>query len=185
LDKIMPHPNLKVPEKVSFEQAIELTHSLISQIEAGELSEAETAIYLTDLVKTDFGSRGFFVTYLTSDSSLPDNPSTAVIEALRTNSEIVADLLVKNLAMSVASTVAHRRNDNQEMVASSERVTRRTANIIQLLQVPAISQHSQNLLETITTQEGSYKSFLERWGYDAEQQQAISQALKLVIPAAE
>lgn len=180
----MPNSSLKVPEKVSFEQAIELTQSLISQIEAGELSEEEVTVYLTDLVKSDFGSRGFFVSYLTSDSSLPDDPSPAVIQALRTNSEIVADLLVKNLAMSAASAVAHRRNHNPEMVASSERVTRRTANLIELLQVPAIYQHSQNLLETLTTKEGSYKSFLERWGYDAEQQQAICQALKLVIPAA-
>ncbi len=52
-----------------------------------------------------------------------------------------------------------------------------------MIQVPAIYQHSQNLLETVTTKEGSYKAFLERWGYDAEQQQAICQALKLVIPA--
>ncbi|HEY9695163.1 MAG TPA: hypothetical protein V6D15_23420 [Oculatellaceae cyanobacterium] len=179
----MQNSNLKVPEKVSFEQAIELTQSLISQIEAGELSEEEIAVYLADLFKTDFGSRGFFVSYLTSDSSLPDSPSPAVIQALKTNSEIIADLLVKNLAMSAASTVAHRRNNNPEMVASSERVTRRTTNLIELLQVPAIYQHSQNLLETVTNKEGSYKSFLERWGYDAEQQQAICQALKLVIPA--
>ncbi len=180
----MPDFSLKVPEKVTFEQAIELTQSLISQIEAGELSEREIAAYLTDLVKTDFGSRGFFVSYLTSDSSLPDNPSQAVIQALRANSETVADLLVKNLAMSAASAVAHRRNHNQEMVASSGIVTRRTANLIELLQLPAIYQHSQNLLETVTNKEGSYKAFLERWGYDAEQQQAICQALKLVIPAA-
>lgn len=179
----MENSHLKVPEKVTFEQAIELTQSLISQIETGELSEAEIAVYLTDLVKTDFGARGFFVTYLTSDSTLPDNPSQAVIQALRTNSETVADLLVKNLAMSAASAVAHRRNHNQEMVASSEKVTRRTANLIKLLQLPAIDQHSQNLLETVTTKEGSYQAFLERWGYDAEQQQAICQALNLVIPA--
>ena len=180
----MSNSHLKVPEKVSFEQAIELTQALISKIEAGELPESEITVYLTDLVKSDFGSRGFFVSYLTSDSSLPDHPSPAVIQALRTNSKIVADLLVKNLAMSAASAVAHRRNHDQEMVASSERVTRRTTNLIELLQLPVIDQHSQNLLETITTKEGSYKSFLERWGYDAEQQQAISQALKLVIPAA-
>jgi hypothetical protein len=36
----------------------------------------------------------------------------------------------------------------------------------------------KQLLETIQTGSGEYQSFLERWGYDSEQQEAIAQALQ-------
>jgi hypothetical protein len=179
---IMHSFNLKVPEAVTFEQAIALTQSLLSQAEAGEVSEPEIAAHVAELVKTENGARGFFVTYLTSEVSIADNPSTLVVQALRSNPHIVAELLVKNLAMSAAQAVFHRRNHKQEMAEGSERVRKRTARLIELVELPCVYDISQKLLETAATGEGSYKAFLQRWGYDAQQRQAICQALKQVIP---
>ena len=39
----------------------------------------------------------------------------------------------------------------------------------------------QQLRQTITTGKGTYQDFLQRWGYDAEQQQAIAHVLSQVI----
>jgi len=69
----------------------------------------------------------------------------------------------------------------EEMAQSSEQVCERTARLIELVELPSVHEHSQKLLETAATGEGSYKAFLERWGYDPEQRQAICQALKQVI----
>lgn len=170
----------EVPRSVTFEQAIALTQSLLSPMEAGD-REAEIAAALKALVKSENGARGFFVTYLTDSGSLADNPSTSVLEALRSAPDIVAELLVKNLAMSAAMAVTHRRNRNGSMATQSERVLARTTHLIELLQLPDVYELAQKLRDSATTGEGSYKAFLERWGYDQEQRQVIQQAVTQVI----
>ena len=171
---------LEVPE-MTFEQAIALTQSLLSQAEAGEREDPEIAALIAELVKTENGARGFFVTYLTSEVSIADNPSTLVVQALQSSPEVVAELLVKNLAMSAAQAVLHRRNHKEDMAEASERVRKRTAHLIKLVDLTSVYERSQKLLESAATGEGSYKAFLERWGYDAEQRQVIYQTFKQVI----
>ena len=172
---------IEVPEAVTFDAAIALTQSMLSQMEAGELSPAEIAAAISGLVKSENGARGFFVTYLTDSRSYADNPSPAVVQALRSAPEIVAELLVKNLAMSAAMAVTHRRNQNQAMAQQSERVRSRTTRLIELIELPCVHERAQRLWQSATTGEGSYKPFLERWGYDVEQRQVIRQALAQVI----
>lgn len=178
----MPESPLTVPSDITFEGAIALTQSLLGQMEALTLSPAEISAILTDLVKSENGARGFFVTYLTSEGSLADHPSQEVVQALRSSPDIVGELLAKNLAMSAAMALTHRRNGNEEMAQSSEQVRDRTAHLIKLVQLDAVYERCRKLLESAATGEGSYKAFLERWGYDAQQRQLMCQALESVIP---
>ncbi len=161
-----------IPEPITFEQAISFTQSLLS--EAHELSASEIA----QLVKTENGARGFFVTYLTSDSALASRPTPEIIQALRSQKEIVSELLVKNLAMSTAQTLFHHRRQDEEMAQSSQRVQERTARLIKLVDLDLVYEKSQQLIETIKTSSGSYQAFLERWNYDFEQRQAINEAMQ-------
>lgn len=172
--------NQTVPDAITFEQAIDLTHSLLAQMETG-LPESELEATLIKLVSSENGARGFFVTYLTDDRPFADQPSPAVVNALKTSPDIVAELLVKNLAMSTAMIIAHRRNQNEVMASGSDRVQRRTANLMQLVQLPQVSEKATQLHESATTSEGAYKAFLDRWGYDAEQRQAIRQVMERAI----
>lgn len=172
----MSNSPLEVP--VTFEQAIAQTQALLSQAEVEESPEIVAAI--AELVKTESGARGFFATYLTS-ASIADNPSIPVIQALQSNPDVVADLLIKNLAMSAAQAVFHRRNHKEDLAEASEQVRQRTARLIKLVNMPAVYDCSEKLLASATTGEGSYKGFLERWGYDAEQRQVICKALQQVI----
>jgi hypothetical protein len=172
---------LSVPETVSFEEAIALTQELLSQIEAGQLSETDIQTAIASLVKSQNGARGFFVTYLTDNRQLADKPTPAVFGALETAPETVPELLVKNTAMSSAMAVHHRRNGDEEMAASSERVRSRNIHLIQNLNLPALKTTAQELYHSATTGEGVYKDFLERWGYDEEQRKAISQALEPLV----
>ncbi len=173
-----------VPDAISFEDAIALTQSLLAEIEQGSLSDPEIERTIAALAASENGARGFFVTYLTDLRSLADHPSSAVVDGLRSSPEIVSELLVKNLAMSTAMILTHTRNQNLDMAQGSERVQRRTTHLIQQTQLAQVQTKIHSLLESIASGAGQYQSFLERWGYDAAQRQAIAQALQSIVKRA-
>ena len=170
-----------IPETVTFEEAIALSQSLMAQIATGETPQ-DMAETIAQLVKTENGARGFFVTYLTSEGTFADNASPEVIQALQTSPDIVAELLVKNLAMSTATANAHRRDDNEQLAQGSDRVRRRTTRLIEQLEMPKVRELALALRESAVTGAGIYKAFLQTWGYDAEQKQVICQALDRILP---
>ena len=160
-------------KSLSFPQAIASTQSLMEQINSHSLSEADIQQQVESLLSSKNGGRGFFVAYLTSDSSLGDHPSSGIIDGLKSTATISGDLLVRNLAMSSAMAIAHARNSDAENLAGSQRVCRRTSNLIQKLNLQSINQELQKLQQTLEAGEGEYSDFLQRWGYDTEQKKAI------------
>ncbi len=173
--------SLLASETITFEAAIALTQSLLTEIEANRLSQAEIEQAVASLVKTPNGARGFFVTYLTDDRPLADKPSSGVLDALRDAPVIVAELLVKNLAMSAAMVVHHSRQEKPEMAAGSARVQARSHHLIQTLQMPACQTLAEQMLEDLQTGQGEYEEFFQRWGYDGEQKDAIGSAVRGAI----
>ncbi|MBD2462792.1 hypothetical protein H6G89_17270 [Oscillatoria sp. FACHB-1407] len=167
--------------EITFEEAIALTQTMLDQLEQGQLSDAQLEGAIASLVGTENGARGFFVTYLSDPRPVADQPTASVIQGLQAATEIVAELLVKNLAMSSAMAVAHRRNGNEEMAQGSDRVRSRTVCLIQQLHSTAIADRARQLHESTTTGEGAYHAFLKRWGYDAEQRQVIQQAMEGIL----
>ncbi|MEQ9367963.1 MAG: hypothetical protein RIG63_02875 [Coleofasciculus chthonoplastes F3-SA18-01] len=172
---------MDIPKDVTFDDAIALTQSLMTQLSAGELSPVDAAGAIAQLVKTTNGARGFFVTYLTADDSLADTPSPEVIQALQSSPDTVAELLVKNLAMSAAMAITHRRNQNEDLAQGSDRVRIRTIHLIEQINLPQVQEKVVALRESAITGEGSYKAFLERWQYDAQQREIIRHTLDRVI----
>lgn len=164
-------------QSLSFQDAINATQSLMEKMVNNQLDESEIERALSSIVSSKSGARGFFVPYLTSELTLADNPSSGVINALKTSPEIVGELLVKNLAMSSGMAVTHRRNNDESSALSSERVTRRTANLIDLVNLDLIREELSKLQTTIATGKGEYQDFLNRWGYDRQQQEVIQQAI--------
>lgn len=153
----------------------------MSQMTVGELSAPEISEAIAQLVKSENGARGFFVTYLTSEDTLADNPSLEVIQALQSSPDIVTELLVKNLAMSSAQAITHRRKGNEEMAQGSDRVRSRTLSLMEKLQLPQLQERSVALYKSAKTGEGIYQAFLQRWGYDTQQRQVICDALEQVM----
>jgi hypothetical protein len=165
---------------LSFEAAIALAQGLLAA--PPHPDALQTAI--TELVQTDNGARGFFVTWLTGDSPLADQPPAAVLTALKTAPERVAELLTKNLAMSTAMEITHLRQQAPEQAAGSARVQQRTRHLIQLLQaeLPVLTDCLQELATSVTPADGGkYQGFLQRWGYDLEQRQAIQAVVAQVL----
>ncbi|GAC1450176.1 MAG: hypothetical protein NVS2B14_06680 [Chamaesiphon sp.] len=173
--------SLLVPKDITFSGAIAFTQTLLEKMETGELSPDEISTAISRLIKAENGARGFFVTYLTSDLALADNPSQDVVQALQTNPEIIAELLVKNLAMSAAQVLSHRRQGNEELAQASEQVRDRTAHLIGKVKLTSVYENGRKLWESALTGEGSYKEFLERWNYDKQQRQAICEVLDLYL----
>jgi hypothetical protein len=171
--------DLATPD-ISFPGAIAYTNALIAKIEAEAIEPAEIKQAIATLVASQNGARGFFVAYLTSDSAIGDRSPQSVIEALATAPETVAELLAKNVAMSAAMSIAHERNDDEQMQKSSQRVCKRSIKLIQKLRLKAIATEIEALLHSLKTDEGEYVQFLKRWGYDAEQRQAIKTVLELI-----
>lgn len=169
--------NPKISDNLTFEEAIDVTQSLLGKIKKNELPIAEIESTITALVKTQNGARGFFVAYLTGDNSFADHPTKEVINALKTSPEIVCELLVKNLAMSTATAIIHQRNDDQDMAQGSEQVRRRTRDLIKQLSCDTLASHLNQLKESIQQNQGEYTDFLKRWKYDTEQREAIYQTL--------
>ncbi|NJR66524.1 MAG: hypothetical protein HC772_16350 [Leptolyngbyaceae cyanobacterium CRU_2_3] len=177
----MINPALVVPDAVTFEQAIALTQALLTELEQGNLSEAEIQAAIAALVQSKNGGRGFFVTYLTDERSLADQPSEAVVSALQSSPTIVAELLVKNLVMSSAMAITHRRHQNEPMAQGSDRVRQRSAHLIQKIQLPEVAEIAQQLQASAATGTGEYQEFLDRWGYDAEQRHTIEAVVKDIL----
>ena len=161
-------------KNMTFEEAISYTENLLKRSDVEELQlESE----ISTLVQTSNGARGFFVCFLTGEWQLADNPSSGIIKALQSEPNEIAELLVKNLAMSTAMAIVHQRAGNSEQAQGSNRVAKRTALLIKkvdLVEVRTIASQMQNSANTNT---GEYVSFLEKWGYDVEQKQAIANVL--------
>jgi hypothetical protein len=172
---------LTVPDRIKFDEAIELTQTFLTQLKTNEFASDRIQDFVAALLQTANGARGFFVTYLTSPDPVCDEPRAEIVMALQAHPEIAADLLVKNIAMSTAQQLYHQRRNDPEMVASSATVAARTTKIVQQLNLPLIQDLCRELVDTIQTGTGSYSDFLTRWGYDDEQKNAIAQAVSKLL----
>jgi hypothetical protein len=172
---------LSVPTNLKFDEAIGLTQTFLTKLNKNELTSAEILAFVSELVQTANGARGFFVTYLTAPDPICDEPQPEVIAALQAHPEVAADLLVKNIAMSTAQQIYHHRRSDTEMMASSATVATRTAQIINRLNLTQIQAMCRELVKTIETGTGDYNEFLTRWGYDDEQKQAIARSVTQLL----
>jgi len=170
------------PLEPSFPQALEIATQWLALWEAGELSDEVLADRVSELVASRDGARGFFVVSLAGDSPLMDRLPDSVALVLRAGGDGVVDLTVRNLAMSTAMAVQHKRSGDGAMQAGSERVQARSTELLRLLEPALVKQRLETLLAA-TAGRGEDVAFLDRWGYDAEQRMAITAALLAVAEA--
>jgi hypothetical protein len=102
------------------------------------------------------------------------------LNALKSSPEIISELLVKNLVMSSAMVIYHTRQNAPEMAEGSQRVRSRSLDLIKSLQLSSINSLVEQMRQSLTTKEGDYQEFLQKWGYDEEQKQAMLQTLELL-----
>jgi len=162
-------------QKPTFKEAMQASMLWCKSWENDEISDEVISDRIGELIKTVEGARGFFVVSLSIDCPLMDRFPDALIFQLRSSGEIVVDLTVKNLAMSSAMIITHRKNnDPQEM--QSERIKIRCIELLKLLDSTQVKERLDVLLEA-TKGNGTDLKFLKKWGYNDEQINAISESI--------
>jgi hypothetical protein len=174
-------PSLTVKENIRFDEALQLTQVFLEALKQQQLTAAEITTFIGDLVKTENGARGFFVIFLTGEDEICDLPHPEIIEGLKASPDITADLLVKNMAMSTAQAIFHRRSQNEEQAQSSLTVAKRSAEMIRQLDSPQIAALMEKMIATIQNGGGEYTDFLNRWGYDDEQRATIADVMGRLV----
>lgn len=164
----------------TFQQAMEITAQWLALWENGELSDEVLADRVAELVASRDGGRGFFVVSLAGECPLMDRLPEPLAMQLRAAGAGVVDLTARNLAMSTAMALHHQRQADLGQQAGSERVQARCTELLRLLEPDAVKQRLETLLAAASKGEGDDVAFLDRWGYDAEQRQAIAAAIEAV-----
>lgn len=169
-----------VPPDLTFEQAIALTQDLLDSNPSEDVLESA----IGSLIQSVNGARGFFVTFLTSDSPLADQPTPGILQGLRSNPDAIADLMAKNIVMPTAMAITHQRNGNLDLAASSHQTQQRSIQLVQQLQLPEITTQLHALQAALNNQPdgpNEYHHFLDRWGYDEEQRIAMDEAIAMTF----
>ena len=162
-------------QEPTFKEAMEATIIWCKSWEDDQISDEVISDRVGELLKTVDGARGFFVVSLSIDCPLMDRVPDALIFQFRNSGEIVVDLTVKNLAMSSAMVITHREN-NDILEMQSERIKIRCIELLKLLDSNKVKKRLDVLLEA-TKGNGKDLKFLNRWGYNYQQINAISESI--------
>ena len=136
--------NLK---EASFTQAINISAKWCKEWGEDLLSEEVLADRIAELIKTKNGRRGFFAYALSDkDCYLLDKLPFSLIYKLNEAGDTVAEIIVKNLIMSSAQIIIHRRNNNHEYEITSENISDRCKDILRLLETKSVTKYVNQAL---------------------------------------
>ena len=160
--------NLK---KASFSQAINISAHWCKEWEEDLLSEEVLADRIAELIKTKNGIRGFFAYALSDkDCLLLDKLPSSLIFKLNEGLDPVVEIVVKNLIMSSAQIIFHRRHNNHEYESSSEVIADRCKEILRLLETNLVTNTVNRFIKELDTLGNSFDNSTK---YDAEQKEFI------------
>ena len=162
-------------QKPTFKEAMEATMIWCKSWENDEISDEVISDRIGELIKSLDGARGFFVVSLSIDCPLMDRFPDALIFQLRNSGEMVVDLTVKNLAMSAAMVITHRKNNDPQEI-QSEKIKIRCIELLKLLDSKLVKKRLDALLDA-TKGDGADLQFFNRWSYSNEQINAISESI--------
>ena len=160
--------NLK---EASFIQAINISAQWCKDWEEDLLSEEVLADRIAELIKTKNGLRGFFAYALSDkDCFLLDKLPFSLIYKLNEGGKTVVEIVVKNLIMSSAQIIIHRRENNDEYEMTSKNISERCKAILRLLETQLVTKTVNQILKDLDTMGNSLNNSTK---YDIEQKKFI------------
>ena len=164
--------NLK---EASFTQAINISAQWCTEWEEDLLSEEVLADRIAELIKTKTGLRGFFA-YALSDKEcfLLDKLPFSLIFKLNETGEAVVEIVVKNLIMSSAQIIIHRREHNHEYEVTSENISNRCKAILRLLETKLVTKTVNQFLKDLDNMGNSFDNSIK---FDSEQKEFIKKQI--------
>ena len=160
--------NLK---EASFTQAINISAQWCKEWGEDLLSDEVLADRIAELTKTGNGLRAFFAYALSDkDCFLLDKLPFSLIYKLNEGGDAVTDIVLKNLIMSSAQIIIHRRNDNHDYEISSENISDRCKAILRLLETKLVTKTINEVLRDLDNMGNSFENSIK---YDLEQKEFI------------
>lgn len=164
--------NLK---QVSFTQAINISAQWCKAWGDDLLSEEVLADRIAELIKTRNGLRGFFAYALSDkDCFLLDKLPFSLIYKLNEGGVDVAEIVVKNLIMSSAQIIIHRRDKNYEYAIKSENISDRCKAILRLIETKLVTNSVNQVLGNLDNMGNSFDDSVK---YDTEQKEFIKKQI--------
>ena len=160
--------NLK---EASFTQAINISAQWCKEWGEDILNEEVLADRIAELTKTRNGLRGFFAYALSDkDCFLLDKLPFSLIYKLNEGGGSVADIVVKNLIMSTAQIIIHRRDNNREYEISSQNIADRCKAILRMLETKSVTKHVNQALGDLDNMGNSFDNSVK---YGSDQKEFI------------
>ncbi len=164
--------NLK---EASFTQAINISAQWCKEWGEDLLSEEVLADRIAELIKTKNGLRGFFAYALSDkDCFLLDKLPFSLIFKLNEGGNAVVEIVVKNLIMSTAQIIIHRREKNHEYELISENISDRCKCILRLLETNLVTKTVNQVLKDLDNMGNSFDKSIK---YDLEQKELIKKQI--------
>ena len=164
---------------MTFEEALRLSEELLLDLEDEGQTEERNA-QLLHLLSTVPACRGFFVSFLTGECGLADDPPDYLLAAFMA-SEHVPELMAKNLVMSSCMELQHKRNGDDLKAEGSARVKARSSELIKRLKSAQMRSRLSEMRFSIKSKTGIHAEFLRRWNYDADQLAAACAAIEALL----
>ena len=162
-------------KEVSFSQAINISAKWCREWDEDLLSEEVLADRISELIKTKNGLREFFA-YALSDKNcfLLDKLPFSLIYKLNEGGDAVTKIVVKNLIMSSAQIIIHRRDNNHEYEIASKNISDRCQAILRLLETKAVTKSGNQVLRDLDDMVNSFDNSVK---YDSEQKEFIKKQI--------
>ena len=160
-----------ISQEPSFIQSINIAKDWCKDWEDNLLSDEVLADRIKELLKTKIGIRGFFA-YALSDNkcTLLDRLPSSLIFALRERGEHIVDITIRNLFMSSAQILNHKKNKNYEYAEKSNDISDRCINILKELDSKLVTNKMNKMLSEIDSMGNSFDNKVK---YTAEQKKFI------------
>ena len=156
----------------------------------------EAVSTLRSLISSTAGARGWFVTLLTNPDFEPvfrPPLDETLLSAISETPDPNIKLMTMNVAMSTATELAHAANGNAELAAASRLTRDRSCVLLEALldRLPGLREEVQALFSAVQPWRASddgkplppaeaneeWVQFTKKWGYSANQRDAIRQRL--------
>tara|TARA_Y100000589_G_scaffold55053_1_gene45633 strand:+ start:124 stop:651 length:528 start_codon:yes stop_codon:yes gene_type:complete len=160
-----------VSQEPSFIQSINIAKDWCDEWDNDLLSDEVLSDRIKELIKTKNGIRGFFA-YALSDSkcSLLDKLPSSLIFTLRERGENIVEITIKNLIMSSAQIINHKKNKNFDYAAISNNISDRCINLLKELDTKLVTKNINQMISEIDNMGNSFDKNVK---YSAEQKKFI------------
>ena len=161
--------------ETTFTQAINISAQWCKEWEEDLLSEEVLSDRIAELIKTKNGLRGFFAYTLSDeDCLLLDKLPFSLIFKLNECGHAVVEIVVKNLIMSSAQIIIHRRDKSHEYELKSENISDRCKAVLRMLETNLVTKTISQIINDLDNMGNSFDNSTK---YDSEQKDFIKKQI--------